>query len=306
MHVQQHLPSRQYVSPMQPQQPVRHLAVPMQSQQHTPTQHQESPMHAQQHLSQRQHTSPIQQQVAPMQVQHLATLSPMQTQNLATVSPMQTQHLATVSPMQTQHSPMETQSSPMQDQDSRLFEMASDDVVSWGVPKANFNIWQSPANKAGPSFNIFEQILEQNQPKGKKNNRCLMIYFIKVGVTQFFHFNSGSAMKTAFKSLNADELAETGSRGGMDVAVTAQATDSAKRVSLFCDNSSMDDTVNTNAFFSLNTMQASTPQKMVSVSDQNMIPVRDQNMIPVRDQKMIPVRDHKILSIIEEEKSLFG
>lgn len=50
---------------------------------------------------------------------------------------------------------------------------------------------------------------------------------------------SGSAMKTAFKVLNADELAETGSRGGMDVAVTAQPADSAKPgMSLFSDNSS--------------------------------------------------------------------
>ncbi|KAJ8951176.1 hypothetical protein NQ314_007716, partial [Rhamnusium bicolor] len=55
---------------------------------------------------------------------------------------------------------------------------------------------------------------------------------------KFSIWSERSAMKTAFKDLNADELAETGSRGGMDIAATAQATDSAKPMPLFSDNSS--------------------------------------------------------------------
>lgn len=81
-------------------------------------------------------------------------------------------------------------------------------------------------------------------------------------------------MKTAFKVLNADELAETGSRGGMDIAVTAQPADSAKPgMPLFSDNSSssFEDLVggqnrtedydsNTQMFnFNLNAMKVSTP-----------------------------------------------
>ncbi|XP_056638959.1 mitotic checkpoint serine/threonine-protein kinase BUB1 beta-like isoform X1 [Diorhabda sublineata] len=116
-------------------------------------------------------------------------------------------------------------------------------------PSTGFNVWQSPQQKPAAPFGIFEQSLEENQPRG-------------------------SAMKTAFKVLNADDLAETGSRGGMDVA--AQATDSAKPMPQFSDNSSSstednfddcrgqieDDYVNTDVFnFNLTAMKVSTPQK---------------------------------------------
>ncbi|CAG9838124.1 unnamed protein product [Diabrotica balteata] len=117
-------------------------------------------------------------------------------------------------------------------------------------PTTNLDLWQSQQNTAVAPFGIFEQSLEENQLRG-------------------------SAMKTALKDLNADELAETGSRGGMDVAVTAQATDSAKRIPAFSDNSSSsaedvyirdvqgeDDFVNTEVFsFNLTAMKVSTPQK---------------------------------------------
>lgn len=80
-------------------------------------------------------------------------------------------------------------------------------------------------------------------------------------------------MKTPFKDLNAEDLAETGSRGGMDVAAAAPV-DSAKRLAVFDDDSSSsydkftepvnfcDVTCNTQTFgFNLNAMKVSTPQK---------------------------------------------
>ena len=79
-------------------------------------------------------------------------------------------------------------------------------------------------------------------------------------------------MKTPFKDLNAEELAETGSRGGMDIAAAAPV-DSAKRLPIYDDDSSSsfdkvmepgnfeDLTCNTQMFcFNLNVMKVSTPQ----------------------------------------------
>lgn len=80
-------------------------------------------------------------------------------------------------------------------------------------------------------------------------------------------------MKTPFKDLNAEDLAETGSRGGMDVAAAAPV-DSAKRLAVFDDDISSsydkynepvnfgDLTCNTQTFgFNLSVMKVSTPQK---------------------------------------------
>ncbi|EFA04692.2 mitotic checkpoint serine/threonine-protein kinase BUB1 beta [Tribolium castaneum] len=126
----------------------------------------------------------------------------------------------------------------------------------------NFDLWNSSKHEASAvslnvrkspvrKFSIYEQstlaLQEQIEPKG-------------------------SAMKTPFKNLNAEELAETGSRGGMDVAAAAPV-DSAKRLPLYDDDSSSsfdnitesvnfnDLTCNTQMFgFNLNVMQVSTPQ----------------------------------------------
>nr|XP_023012037.1 mitotic checkpoint serine/threonine-protein kinase BUB1 beta [Leptinotarsa decemlineata] len=121
---------------------------------------------------------------------------------------------------------------------------------------SNFEIFSSPQSFSKPvptNFVVYEQSLQEIQPHMQAK---------------------GSAMKTAFKVLNADELAETGSRGGMDIADTAQANDSAKPMPQFSDNSasSFEDLVcqdrtdfeipcDTYAFnFNLNAMQVSTPQ----------------------------------------------
>ncbi|KAB0797214.1 hypothetical protein PPYR_08208 [Photinus pyralis] len=95
----------------------------------------------------------------------------------------------------------------------------------------------------------------------------------------------GSAMKSApFKVLSDEDLAETGSRGGHDIAAAAQPGDEAKRIVIFEDESSssmtemaappvsrfsdLNATCNTQAFnFNLNAMKVSTPQaKQVHIS----------------------------------------
>lgn len=124
-------------------------------------------------------------------------------------------------------------------------------------------------------------------------------------------------MKTAFKVLNADELAETGSRGGMDVAVTAQPADSAKPgMPLFSDNSSssfediahaqdrneeFDATCNTQMFnFDLNAMKVSTPYEKRSM----VTNVTEEELGNSRKQLFT---EPKALSTIwEETKSGYG
>lgn len=131
---------------------------------------------------------------------------------------------------------------------------------------------------------------------------------------------SGSVMKTAFKDLNAEELAETGSCGGMDIAVTAQAADSAKSMPLFSDNSSssfddiksvnqdnyrdLDVSCNTQMFnFNLNMMRVSTPQNKRSVissaSEDEVGSTRKQLFMEPKTQE----KDKALSTILEETKS---
>lgn len=128
-------------------------------------------------------------------------------------------------------------------------------------------------------------------------------------------------MKTAFKDLNADELAETGSRGGMDIAATAQAADSAKPMPLFSDNSSssledinsanqercqdLEASCNTQMFnFNLNAMQVSTPQNKRPVLSPN---VNEEEIGNTRKQLFMEPkmqeRDKALSTILEETKS---
>lgn len=79
-------------------------------------------------------------------------------------------------------------------------------------------------------------------------------------------------MKTPFKTISHDDLAETGSRGGLDHAAAAQPSDGAKRLPIFEDDSDSYDapcaeyadlnSTNTIAFNAhLNDLKVSTPQK---------------------------------------------
>ncbi|KAG5889015.1 hypothetical protein JTB14_033944 [Gonioctena quinquepunctata] len=132
-----------------------------------------------------------------------------------------------------------------------------------------FSIWTKSA--VGNDLEIVSS--PQSFPKPVSTN--FVVYEQSIQESQPHIQAKGSTMKTAFKVLNADELAETGSRGGMDIADTAQAADSAKPMPLFSDNSSssfeeipnqeqnreFDDSCNTYAFnFNLNAMKVSTPQ----------------------------------------------
>jgi hypothetical protein len=130
----------------------------------------------------------------------------------------------------------------------------------------------------------------------------------------------GSAMKTPFKDLNAEELAETGSRGGMDVAAAAPV-DSAKRLPIYDDDSSSsfdkftepvnfgDLSCNTQMFgFNLNVMQVSTPQNkqefVVSCDGDSANAVRKQlfSGAPKTEEENYD----KVLSTILEETKSYG
>ncbi|KAJ8920747.1 hypothetical protein NQ315_004887, partial [Exocentrus adspersus] len=165
------------------------------------------------------------------------------------------------------------------------------------------DLWSPPKSKRTSNhFVVYEQTLQdihqQRQPKG------------------------GSAMKTAFKDLNAEELAETGSRGGMDIAATAQAADSAKAMPLFSDNSSssfddlnavnkqdyhqdIDTCCNTQMFnFNLNVMQVSTPQSKRPVINSNC---NEEIVGNTRKQLFmepkVQEKDKALSTILEETKS---
>jgi hypothetical protein len=133
-------------------------------------------------------------------------------------------------------------------------------------------------------------------------------------------FYPGSAMKTPFKDLNAEELAETGSRGGMDVAAAAPV-DSAKRLPIYDDDSSSsfdkfiepvnfgDLSCNTQMFgFNLNVMQVSTPQNkqefVVSCDGDSANAVRKQlfSGAPKTEEENYD----KVLSTILEETKSYG
>ncbi|XP_022901920.2 mitotic checkpoint serine/threonine-protein kinase BUB1-like [Onthophagus taurus] len=79
----------------------------------------------------------------------------------------------------------------------------------------------------------------------------------------------GSAMKTPLKTLSTDDLVETGSRGGLDIAMAAQPVDSARNVTNLDDRNPIYqgtgsrevECPDTQMFnFNLNAMKVSTPQ----------------------------------------------
>ncbi|XP_019868054.2 uncharacterized protein LOC109596895 isoform X2 [Aethina tumida] len=141
----------------------------------------------------------------------------------------------------------------------------------------------------------------------------------------------GTAMKTPFKALTADELAETGSRGGMDVAETAKAADGAHsrrsvapspvvppvNAALFNDDSSssyenpiqdLNATCNTQ-LFNLNCMHVSTPetkrqQEQGVTTDEEVGSTRKQLFA---EPYQVRRSEAKALSVIyEDSKSGFG
>ncbi|KAL1490895.1 hypothetical protein ABEB36_011572 [Hypothenemus hampei] len=157
-------------------------------------------------------------------------------------------------------------------------------------PQDNQSLQQAPRCDA---FNIFEQSDQEFPPLAPPK---------------------GNAMKTAFRTLNADEV-ETGSRGGMDVATAAQPADGARPMTVapFSDSSSsschddMDDgavgfdesCLDTQQFhFNLNVMKVSTPQN----KGQATAVVKEEEKL-MNTKKALFSENNKGLSTIFEEKS---
>ncbi|XP_044268700.1 mitotic checkpoint serine/threonine-protein kinase BUB1 beta-like isoform X2 [Tribolium madens] len=188
-----------------------------------------------------------------------------------------------------------------------------------------FNIWNSPQEKQVLNFDLW------NTSKHDTPNTSINIP--KSSVPQFSIYEQstlalqehiepkGSAMKTPFKDLNAEELAETGSRGGMDVAAAAPV-DSAKRLPLYDDDSSSsydkipetadfnDLTCNTQMFgFNLNVMQVSTPQNKQQYpanSEANAAKLTPKQLFAEQTLKNDGEKYEKNLSTIFEETKSYG
>lgn len=164
-----------------------------------------------------------------------------------------------------------------------------------------------------PHFAIYEQSSIQEQPQLK-----------------------GQAMKTPIKTLNTDDLVETGSRGGMDVAMAAQPeADSAKPMPTFSDDSSssfedirnnvvgqqqqqqlfgacapptmdLNDSTSTQTFFfNMNKIYVSTPNNKVTLnnnatSEEEMLNTKKQ-LFPETDEDKV-----KLSTILEEETKYLG
>lgn len=104
----------------------------------------------------------------------------------------------------------------------------------------------------------------------------------------------GNAMKTPIKILNDDELAETGSRGGLDHAAAAQPTDGAKRV---FEEDDVDLAANTEVF-NLNAMHVSTPQN--KMNNENAPPPPMDHLKSTKKKLF----EHQMSDIMEEASNL--
>lgn len=127
---------------------------------------------------------------------------------------------------------------------------------------------------------------------------------------------AGSAMKTPFKVLTADDLAETGSRGSADTGNAAQPMDSANVKQIFDQdsNSSFEEIktgvayseLNSSCFtqlFNLNAMQVSTPQSKQQNSQNCFEQAKaTKKQLFENESEAKP----NLLSIIYEESKSFG
>ncbi|CAG9771963.1 unnamed protein product [Ceutorhynchus assimilis] len=163
-----------------------------------------------------------------------------------------------------------------------------------GLYNLAFTPEASPKKAPSTPFEVYEQSMQELPPLAPPN---------------------GNAMKTTFRTLNADEV-ETGSRGGMDGAMAAQPIDGAKPSAVipFSDSSSSSyddpeqmaellDCSSTQQFnFNLNAMRVSTPQDKTS---QPMHSTNDQleSARKALFSKELYQCDKKALSTILEEKS---
>lgn len=112
-------------------------------------------------------------------------------------------------------------------------------------------------------------------------------------------------MKTPLKTISTADLAETGSRGGLDIAAAAQPTDDAKRLPIYEDDGSsspvrntLDNSLNTQVFnFDLNAMKVSTPFKSTQQVDSAPPPFSGPT------KQLFAMEQDSLSTIVEESKS---
>lgn len=153
----------------------------------------------------------------------------------------------------------------------------------------------------------------------KKPNVSKFTIYEESNVQEGLPSSKVSAMKTMpFKVLSDAELAETGSRGGHDIAAAAQPSDGAKRTEIFEDDSSssfteagvplsarfpeLNATCNTQVFnFNLNAMKVSTPQSK-QIQQEDGFSGNDDGLAAARKQLFSGEEpDKKHMSTILEE-----
>ncbi|KAL3282790.1 hypothetical protein HHI36_005955 [Cryptolaemus montrouzieri] len=183
-------------------------------------------------------------------------------------------------------------------------QMTNDVEQSSNVDAAacNFQIWASPSPTSQKvevpkqsAIKFYEQshLQDEVQPKG-------------------------SAMKTPFKVLNADELAETGSRGSTDTSHAAQPMDSANVKQIFEEDSDssleemttnvvhsdLNTSCNTQSFnFNLNAMKVSTPQPKLNIPQNCFEQVKNSKKQLFEDETSLAPKNVGLTTIFEESKS---
>lgn len=125
--------------------------------------------------------------------------------------------------------------------------------------------------EAGFKFEIYNSLFNLNDSKMQSS------FGLCEGTSNQIQVPRGTALKTPLKDISTDDLAETGSRGGLEIAAAAQPCDEAKRITIFEDNfdtytsprnNEFDESLNTQTFnFHINTMQVSTPNVKMPFRD---------------------------------------
>ncbi|XP_066159064.1 mitotic checkpoint serine/threonine-protein kinase BUB1 [Euwallacea fornicatus] len=228
------------------------------------------------------------------QSQHLQCVQ--QLSPVGTVQSFQPETTSTVS-----HSPWKS-AAEHQNFLQDLFSKTNERRLS-ALPPPKLKIFEDPETVASSSF-----LLDFSPDPQPQNSNVFAVFEQS---DQEVQAPKGKAMKTAFRTLNADEV-ETGSRGGMDGAMAAQPADGARAMAPipFSDSSSssyedvdaeFDTSCTTQQFnFNLNAMKVSTPQNkhyMMNVASEQDL--QNSRKALFSDRKL----EEKRLSIILEEKS---
>ncbi|XP_045472782.1 mitotic checkpoint serine/threonine-protein kinase BUB1 beta-like [Harmonia axyridis] len=184
--------------------------------------------------------------------------------------------------------------------ESKFFqEMINDSevppLITPTAPSCNFVIWTSPSTENVDPKTSAMKFYDQEQPRG-------------------------SAMKTPFKVLSTDDLAETGSRGSTETGNAAQPMDSANIKQIFDEDSNssfeeikanivysdLNNSCNTQMFnFNLNAMKVSTPQAKQHVT-QNCFEQVKATKKQLFEEEVETKKNDEALSIIYEESKSYA